>query len=413
MKPPSRPSVVLAAGGLLFLLGAAPASAAPSPVDGPPPARSEPQAILTTPFFAPGEVDLSTLGVSATDLLSVGPRAALAPTSGSGMRIVDDNHLDCPNAQYMTVQSAVTAANPGDKIKVCPGTYIEQVTVPAGKNGLTIFAEGALQPVIKAPPAMTAPEAIVRINGAQDVTISHLTISGPGDGGCNSIRYGVFVYNGGSALITDNHITHIRDAVLSGCQNGLAVAVGRNLLPDGPTIGSGTVVHNLIDDYQKGGVLVDNTGSSAEVAYNEIVGAGPTPLIAQNGSQVSRGAQGEVHHSKVSQNIYGLTTTESTGILLYTDPDENAHHNDTFSNQTNIGLFVVDGTVEVSYNNARDGTYGVVAYSDTRNNLISHNKAFENTLDCRDDTDPTLNDWVKDLGRTENQAGLCKEAGPQ
>ena len=314
-----------------LLLGATPASAAPSPVDGPPPAQSEPQAILTTPFFALGEVDLSTLGVSAADLLGVGPRTALAPTSGSGMRIVDDNGLDCPNAQYTTVQSAVTAANPGDKIKVCPGTYTEQVTVPAGKNGITIFAEGALQPVIKAPPLMTAPEAIVRIDGAQDVTISHLTISGPGSGGCNSIRYGVFVYNGGSALITDNHITHIRDMPFSGCQNGLAVAIGRTLTPDGPTTGSGTVVHNLIDDYQKGGVLVDNAGSSAEVAYNEIVGAGPTPLIAQNGIQVSRGAQGDVHHNKVSQNIYSPATAESTGILLFSDPDANVHHNDTFS----------------------------------------------------------------------------------
>ena len=74
----------------------------------------------------------------------------------------------------------------------------------------------------------------------------------------------------------------------------------------------------------------------------------------------------------------------------------------------------MNGTADVSYNNARDGTYGVVAYSDTQDNLISHNKAFENaTLDCRDETIPTLNDWVKDLGRTENQPGLCKDAGPQ
>src|SRR3546814_20557140 len=70
---------------------------------------------------------------------------------------------------------------------------------------------------------------------------------------CNSIRYGVFVDNGGSALITDNHITEIRDLglTLSGCQNGIGVSVGRALPPDGPTTGSATVVHNLIDKYQK------------------------------------------------------------------------------------------------------------------------------------------------------------------
>ena len=58
---------------------------------------------------------------------------------------------------------------------------------------------------------MTDPKAIVRVNGAQDVTIRHFTITGPGGGGCDSIRYGVRVDGDGSALITDNHITEIRD----------------------------------------------------------------------------------------------------------------------------------------------------------------------------------------------------------
>ena len=35
--------------------------------------------------------------------------------------------------------------------------------------------------------------------------------------------------DGGSALVTDNHITQIRDTPFSGCQNGVGVLVGRNL----------------------------------------------------------------------------------------------------------------------------------------------------------------------------------------
>jgi hypothetical protein len=400
--------------GLIFVLGAGGAYAGPSPTDGPSQSSDSQPQVFQTALFGLGEVDLSTLGVSPTALLGVGP--LLSPTSANdGMLIVDDDGLDCPNRDYPTIQLAVDNAAPGDKIKVCRGTYLEQVTIPAGKDGLTLFAEAAFQAVIKAPPPpfMVAPEAIVRVDGAQNVTLRHFTITGPGYGGCNSIRYGVFVYGGGSAVITDNHITEIRDTGFSGCQNGLGVAVGRQLAPDGPTVGSATVVHNLIDKYQKGGVLVDNTGSSAEVAYNEVVGIGPTGSIAQNGIQVSREAHGDVHHNKVSQNFYIPSETSATGILLYSDPVARVHHNDVFLNGSGIAPFFVNGNVQISYNNARQNVDGIVAFIPTTNVLISYNKAFENTnLDCRDDN-PIVNQWVKDLGRTASPPTICKQAGPQ
>jgi len=172
-------------------------------------------------------------------------------------------------------------------------------------------------------------------------------------------------------------------------------------------------VHNLIDKYQKGGVLVDNTGSSAEVAYNEVVGIGPTASIAQNGIQVSRGAHGDIHHNKVSQNLYLPSETSATGILLYSDPVARVHHNDVFLNGNGIAPFFVNSNVEISYNNARQNVDGIAAYIPTTNVLISYNKAFENTtLDCRDDN-AVPNQWVKDLGRTANPPEICKQAGPQ
>lgn len=42
---------------------------------------------------------------------------------------VDDDHVQCPSAAFSTIQSAVNAASPGDRINVCPGTYREQVKV--------------------------------------------------------------------------------------------------------------------------------------------------------------------------------------------------------------------------------------------------------------------------------------------
>jgi parallel beta-helix repeat protein len=400
---------------LLLVFAVGPVSAGVSPGDGPDTAATSPQQILLTPYFALGEVDLASLGVSPTELLTVGIQPSSSSSSTDGMLIVDNDGLDCPNAQYATIQAAVTAAMPGDTIKVCPGTYMERVTIPAGKDGLTLFSEGDLQAVIKAPPAMADPKAIVRVSGARNVTLRHFTITGPGFGGCDSIRYGVFIDNGGSATITDNHITEIHDTPLGGCQNGRGVGVGRQPSPDGPTTGTATVVHNLIDKYQKSGVAVDNDGSSAEVAYNEVVGAGPTTAIAQNGIQVTRGAEGNVHHNKVSQNSYIPAGVEASGILLFSNGTASAHHNDVFLNEDGIALFDDAGSADVSYNNAHNNFDGIYAYDPSSVNLISYNKAFENTeFDCRDDNMPTTtNNWLKDLGRTQNQAGLCKQAGPQ
>jgi parallel beta helix pectate lyase-like protein len=376
--------------------------------------------INLTQLFALGEVDISTLGVSDAELLTVGPTSTAS--GGGNLLIVGNDPARCPNADYPTIQSAVTAAQPGAAIKVCPGTYIEQVAIPAGKDGLRLFSEGAFQAVIKAPPLMTGREAIVEVNGAQDVTIRHFTITGPGGGGCNSIRYGVFVGNGGSALVTDNHITEIHDTPFSGCQNGLGVALGRGIPPDGPTVGTGTVVHNLIDRYQKGGVLVDGQNSSGEVAYNEVVGAGATPIIAQNGIQSSRQASADIHHNKVSMNNYALPGTDSTGILLFTQNNvgTSVHHNNTYLNDDGIYLFDAMSN-EVSHNSSSQNDFdGVIADVPTSNNTISFNRLLNNGLfDCEDDSPPgagsppsTSNFWINDHGNTENKTGLCKRTGP-
>jgi hypothetical protein len=432
-----------AAVALLALAVVAPAGAAPaaSPYDGGPIGTAFAAAqILQTSLFGLG-FDPSSVGVADSELTTVGPQSAATSTSGSShLLIVDDlAHVDCPNAQFHTIQSAVDAASPGTMIKVCPGTFVEQVLIDAGKVGLTLFSEGYLQAVIKAPALMTPPKAIVRIDGGQNITIRHFTITGPGGGGCDSLEYGVRVDSGGSATITDNHITHIRDTPFSGCQNGVGVIVGRNAEN---SFGVATVVHNLIDDYQKGGIVVDGqfvpgggggllapmseTGpqpSHAEVAFNEVDGIGPTPVIAQNGIQVSRGAFANVHHNRVKDNVYSLPPFFGEGVLLYqvTSSQTTINHNDVFDNADGIGLYTTSNT-DVGWNHSynNDPYDGVFADTDTSNNTIEHNLLKGNAeFDCDDvSMGPynapafVANPWIQDLGYTENKPGLCKHASP-
>src|SRR5262249_12870127 len=48
-----------------------------------------------------------------------------APVAGAATLQVDDDGVQCPDAQYSSVQNAIYAARAGDTIAVCPGTYVE------------------------------------------------------------------------------------------------------------------------------------------------------------------------------------------------------------------------------------------------------------------------------------------------
>jgi parallel beta-helix repeat protein len=198
------------------------------------------------------------------------------------------------------------------------------------------------------------------------------TITGPGSGGCNSLRYGVRVDEGGSADILGNHITQIRDDPFSGCQNGVAVLVGRQAEF---TVGTARVIGNVIDHYQKNGPTVGNTGSHAEISHNRILGIGPTAVIAQNGVQASGGATAEIRHNFVSGNIYTPQTFASTGILLFTPGDVLSDHNTLSSND--VGLYVFETTGSKSpHNRVRASTFDGLILQ-----LGSGNQATQNRTD--------------------------------
>ncbi len=407
----------LAVAAAAALLAAAPAAAAPkpSPVDGGAAPARLPAPVLFTSLFSL-LTNVSDVGLPAGALAGVGPTAASSAAADDGVLIVDDG-ADCPNAEYPTIQSAVTAADPGDRIKVCPGVYVEEVVVPAGKDVIELFSEGHLQAVIKAPPLLLDPsQSIVTIRGAQDVALRHFTITGPGGTPCGSILAGVSVVGGGSATIEHNHITEIRDLVFSGCQNGLAVLVGRGSQGQ---VGRAEIGHNLIDRYQKAGVVVDNAGSYADVHHNEILGPGGQPTIAPNGVQVSRGAGANVDHNEIAGNSYLLPTASGAGVILFQHGPGlvTVGYNDIHAND--VGVYFFDGDdALLEHNDSHDNVYdGVYVDPASERNTIERNRMEDNLEhDCHDDsagpgTSGTANFWIKNHGVTESRPGLCKRTG--
>src|SRR5438094_549278 len=88
--------------------------------------------------------------------------------------------------QFPTIQSAVDAAAPGATIQILAGTYTEQVRIA---KSLTIAGAGMDATVIKAPAALqrdnkTKETNIVDISGGASVSMSRLTVAGPGSGTC-------------------------------------------------------------------------------------------------------------------------------------------------------------------------------------------------------------------------------------
>jgi hypothetical protein len=333
--------------------------------------------------------------------------------------VVDDDRAQCFDAEFTRIQPAVDAAAPGDRIVVCPGTYREQVTVPAGKDSISLRSKERWAAIIRAPETMTEPGDIVRVSGAQGVVIADFTISGPLPDAlfCSvTARTGVRVDGGGSAEILGNHITEVRSAnpALRGCQNGIAVLVGRTAEAQ---TGRATVIGNLIELYQKGGVLVDNAGSSAFVGKNRVLGIGPTPDIAQNGIQVSRGAHAQVVANEIADHTYALApASSSTGVLLFKlAGGVDVSHNRSTRNDDNFAAVTTTG-ISLSKNHATDSTFfdGIFFDTDTADNDIRRNKAFGNAEhDCHDDsvgpgTAGTANSWRGNRGQTENRPGLCR-----
>ncbi len=247
--------------------------------------------------------------------VSAPPLRAMAATL-----TVDDDGVQCPGA-FPTISAAVLAANPlgGDVIVVCDGLYPEQVTIA---KSLTLQGVAGQTPTVQAPAVMADPKAIIRVMGPVSVTIDGLVISGPGPSGCDSIRSGIRVDSGATALITDNLITDIRDTPFGGCQNGIGILVGRQ--SEGTT-GMATINGNVLQGYQKGGIVVDNFGSSAVITNNVVTGVGRTEIIAQNGVQISRGAMvppSNLQNNTITGNFYlnrspSTTPAVATGILYF------------------------------------------------------------------------------------------------
>ena len=122
-------------------------------------------------------------------------------------------------------------------------------------------------------------------------------------------EYGI-LSNGAHISVIKDTVYNIGDHPLDGVQYGVGIAFYNGA--------SGTIDSNLVDQYQKDGIDVLGTSTTATVEHNTVDGLGPVNFIAQNGIEVGEGAGAKVTLNTVNGNSYtGLGDTIATGILIF------------------------------------------------------------------------------------------------
>ncbi|MGH8007528.1 MAG: right-handed parallel beta-helix repeat-containing protein [Candidatus Binatia bacterium] len=225
-----------------------------------------------------------------------------------------------------TIQAAVTAAVAGDTIKIESGVYFENVTVPAGKDGLQILGTNADTTIVDARPLAptgTGPGFTISSN---NVTIAKLTVRHaefdpsftiPGDGvrcvaaGC-TLQDLHLISNGGNGADIDGNNAVVMDSFISGnASEGLLLVNGDNA----------QILKNVAQNQEKGGFIL--TGSNMRIEGNtaNVIEdnegfrvTGNNNMILKNSSSITDGEGFEVDGNSNIISGNEVLTAEEDGI---------------------------------------------------------------------------------------------------
>ena len=205
----------------------------------------------------------------ATAVLAVGLAAACDASSaapagrGRDKAHGQQRHVLVVPIQYPTIQSAIDAAEPGRIVKVLAGTYVEQLVL---RKDVRLVGAGMDETVIRAPLALVngslGAASIVEILDGAKVSMSHLSVQGPGSHACGrgpSLEWGIRVHSRAHLDLAFSAVRHIHDTPIALCAGkGTAIAVGEPRPGSQPA--SLNLHHSEISQYQSTGILVLGAG---------------------------------------------------------------------------------------------------------------------------------------------------------
>ncbi len=341
---------------------------------------------------------------------------------------VDDDKVQCPNADFVTIQAAIDVASPSDTIFVHDGTYREALVI---NKSLTIKA--ASKPIIEAPDTRTSytiaessatfdpiifayggAESGGAVSGAEtiSVTIEGFEITGRNTAAAAPKRFvGVLYRNVKLGAVADCNIHSMYDA--DGEGNG-PQTFGVLVYGDSDA----TISYNEVLDFSRGGigVLGDNgpiQDPTAIVEHNKVVGNGlenGSGWWAENGIQIGYGSHAYVNDNNVTQCKVNSPSWVSTGILvILAAQDINVLQNNVEDCDTGIAMSVVGSpssdvvdsntVARCTWDGIRLGLDGPLDNALVTNNIISNCMMGIGVWDSSDNT-------IEHNIVTENQYGV-------
>jgi Periplasmic copper-binding protein (NosD) len=336
-------------------------------------------------------------------VLSLMLLASAGPTLAAPL-VVGNNITTCSGAEFTTIQSAVNAASPGATIRVCAGTYVEQVSISKplrieADSGAILMPAGMVQnatSVIDASPFATA----VSVSDANGVSIHGLVVDGGNAGiaACSPILSGI-LYQNSSGTIDHVIVRNFEVTGQPGCQSGLGIFVQSS----GGTISRVSIEDCTVHDFQKNGITANESGTEVSINDNVVTGIGPTTGAAQNGIQVGFSAGGSISGNTVTNLVWssctsvsscgavaaGILVTGSDGVAvtgntagisnvaIFVDGDQaDIEGNQTFAASVFDGIRVEGGEATVQHNQVfNGGESGIFIGGD--NNVVEHNTITE------------------------------------
>jgi nitrous oxidase accessory protein NosD len=270
--------------------------------------------------------------------------------------LVDDDKVQCPSATFTSIQDAINAANPGSVIRVCPGTYGEQLSINKsltieGDNGAVVLPSSMVANTTGSPGTPIA--AAILVKNAANVGIEGLIVDTANNGitECSPDLIGI-LYQNSTGSIKHNAVRNTKLSIsLNGCQSGDAIVV--------QSLGGGSskvsINDNSIHDYQKNGITGNESGTEVAITKNVVTGLGPTIGAAQNGIQIGFGAKGEIQRNTVTDNVWSPCVSlancafNATGVLVFQSDDVHVEHNSVATNQ--VGVFAGGQNAKIESNN--------------------------------------------------------------
>jgi len=195
--------------------------------------------------------------------------------------------ISCITAGYATIQAGINAANAGDTVNVCPGSYVENITI--NKANLTVSSTGGSGVTIVRAAVINSVVTVTGINA----TLVGFTLVPWGSTAKYDIGVNVAIGGNASTEIAHNYVRGGRIGVNLGCSSS-----------------GSTVSHNIVRGATETGINIDTCeiapfypGSTFNSVHHNTVCGGlfPYSIAGGQGSDFN-----SVHHNTARWiSLYG------------------------------------------------------------------------------------------------------------